>query len=128
MSNGELFITLNEVVQRCGPCWVEDNHIEEIDAEIVAHFGNCVSFYLLCDAVKPIPLWNSTNNIGYIIRTFIELLDASEEDGVCLQKLKGRKLRIAYEGEHKFAGKSIALGHPYKDKWIIIKDLMQIKE
>lgn len=119
------FITLNEVSTICGPCWVEENHIEEIDINIVGHFNNCVSLELLCDCVRPIPLYNSTHNIGYIIRTFIGLLEASNEDGLYLQKLKGRKIRIAYEGEHKFMGKSIALGHPYKDKWIIITDLMK---
>ena len=122
------FITLNEVSARCKSCWcwTEDNYIEEIDVEITAHFGNCVSLYLICDAVRPIPLWSSTSNIGYIIKTFVELLDASMEDGLYLQKLKGRKIRIAYEGKHKFIGKSIALGHPYKDKWIIITDLMKV--
>jgi hypothetical protein len=92
--------------------------------EIIAHFGGVVSVNMFCDQIRPLPLYNSTHNIGYIIRTLVWLFDMEKEDGVLLKELIGTPIRIVYGADSQ----AVALGHFMKDRFILITDLMGIKE
>lgn len=119
------FLTLDEVKKRLNDkCFVEENVIEEIDVEIIPHFAHCVSLKMLCHCVSPIPLWNSTGNIGYILQKFMQLFSL-REDGTTLQELVGRRLRIVYDNAEQYLGRTVAIGSPLLDQFIFIEDLMK---
>lgn len=102
-------------------CEIENNIIKDIDVITVGHFGNCVSIDMLCDNVCPFPLWNSTHNIGYIIRALIDIFDKEHDSGAKLSVLKGTPIRIVYQER-----KAVAIGHFMKDRFVLIEDLMQL--
>ena len=119
------FLRLDEVAQRLnGDYSVELNVIDELDVEIVPHFGHCVSLVMHCKCVSPIPLWNSTGNIGYILQKFMQLFSL-REDGTTLQELVGRRLRIVYDNAEQYLGRAVAIGSPLLDQFIFIEDLMK---
>ena len=99
---------------------IENNIINKLDIEIIAHFGNCVSLIMDCYCCRPLPLYNSTANIGYIIKRLVEFLGIEEEDGLALSQIKNVPIRIVYDNN-----KTVALGHFMKDKFITIEDLME---
>ena len=123
--DNRFYRTEKEIREKMGECHIENNVIEDIDIRIIAHFGNTVSLDLLCHNIRPLPLYNSTNNIGYIIRALIVLLGKEREDGINLSALKGTPIRIVFNGETKFSGKSVAIGHYMKDQFVLIEDLMK---
>lgn len=104
-------------------CSIENNVIKDIDVEIIAHFGHVVSVNMLCDNIRPLPLYNSTHNVGYIIRVLVWLFDKEQEDGISLKELIGTPLRIVYVNN-----RAIALGHFMKDRFVLIDDLMKVEE
>lgn len=108
--------------------YVENNVIEKLDILITGHFGNTVSLDMLCENVCPIPLWNSTNNIGYIVRALIEILDKEEDRSVSIRELDNTPIRIVYNSDNKYSGYAVAIGHPTKDRFVLIEDLMKVKE
>lgn len=120
------FLCLDEVVKRLnGDYSVEDNVIEELDVQVIPHFCHCVSLVMHCNCVSPIPAYNSTGNIGYIIQMLAQLFDL-REDGTSLQELVGRRLRIVYTDKNKYNGRAVAVGSPLVDRFIFIEDLMTI--
>lgn len=106
---------------------VENNRIEKLDIVVTGHFGNTVSVDMLCENVRPIPLWNSTSNIGYILRALIEILDKEEDRSVSTRELDNTPIRIVYDNDNKFGGRAVAIGHPTKDRFVLIEDLMKVK-
>ena len=80
----KIFKTEKEIREKLGECVIEIDTIENIDIKIIAHFGNSVSLYMMCEHCCPIPLYNSTGNIGYIIQRLIVLLDMEREAGIDL--------------------------------------------
>lgn len=119
--NSRFYRTKKEIEEKIGECSVENNVIENIDIEIIAHFGNSVSLNLLCYNIRPLPLYNSTNNIGYIIRALVVLLGKEREDGINLTALKGTPIRIVFNK----GGRSVAIGHYMRDQFVLIEDLMK---
>lgn len=120
------FLCLDEVAKRLnGNYSVEDNVIEELDVKIIPHFGHCVSLVMHCNSVSPIPTYNSTGNIGYIIQLLAQLFNL-REDGTSLQELVGRRLRIVYNKKEMYVGRAVAIGSPLRDRFIFIEDLMTI--
>lgn len=120
------FLCLDEVVKRLnGNYSVEDNVIEELDVKVIPHFGHCVSLVMHCNSVSPIPLYNSTGNIGYIIQMLAQLFSL-REDGTSLQELVGRRLRIVYNKKEMYIGRAVAIGSVLSDRFIFIEDLMTI--
>lgn len=99
---------------------IENNIITKLDIDIIAHFGNTVSLVMDCRYCRPLPLYNSTANIGYVIRRLVEFLDIEREDGITLSQIKNIPIRIVYDGN-----KTIAFGHFMDDKFITIEDLME---
>lgn len=107
-------------------CHIENNIIKDIDILITGHFGNCVSIDVVCENICPFPLWNSTDNIGYIIRALIDIFDKEDDDSVNLGALKNTPIRIVYDNENQYGGKAVAIGHYMKDRFVFIEDLMQL--
>lgn len=107
-----------------GECHTETNIIRYIDIKVLGHFDNAVALDMLCDNICPLPLCNSTGNIGYIIKTLIELLDLELEDGRSLSSIKDIPIRIIFNSSNKFLGKAIAIGNAKKNKFVLIDELM----
>lgn len=120
------FINLGEVGRRLNNNYHLYHHIIlELDVVVTPHYGHCVSLHMGCDGVSPIPLYNSTNNIGKIIQCFMQLFDL-HEDGTGLQDLIGRRIRVVYNDINPFAGRAVAIGSPLEDRYIFVEDLMNI--
>lgn len=107
--------------------YIENNIIKKIDVLVTGHFGNAVSLNMLCENISPMPLWNSTDNIGYIIRALIEIFDKEDDRSVNVKELEGTPIRIVIDSDTKFGGKCVAIGHFMKDRFVLIEDLMKVK-
>lgn len=106
---------------------IENNIVNEFNVLVTGHFGNTVSIQMICDNITPIPLYNSTHNIGYIIRAIIELFDKEDDNSVNINVLKGTPIRLVFDSKNPYYGKVIAIGHFMKDRFILIEDLMRVE-
>ena len=97
---------------------IQNNIIESVDVNCIAHFGNVVSFEIFCSNVVPYSAMENTKNIGYVIRTFIELFDLEKDDGIRLSDIKNVPCRIVLDGD-----RAIGVGHFMKDKFVLTSDL-----
>lgn len=109
---------------------IVNNIIERIDINTIAHFGNAVSFEIMCDCVMPMGNYVNTQNIGYILKSFIELFDLSREDGLRLSEITNVPCRLIFESKNGciWGSKCIGIGHFMKDKFVFIEDLAKINE
>ena len=109
---------------------IVNNIIERIDINTIAHFGNVVCFEIMCDCVMPMGCYNSTQNIGYILKSFIELFDLSREDGLRLSEITNVPCRLIFESKNGciWGAKCIGIGHFMKDKFVFVEDLVKINE
>lgn len=105
---------------------IENNIIENVDVNTIAHFGNVTCFEIGCTNVYPMSTYNNIGNLGYILRAFIELFDLSEEDGLRLTKIKSLPCRIILEGG--WGSKCVGFGHFMKDKFVLTEEFAKINE
>ena len=105
---------------------IENNIIENVDVNTIAHFGNVTCFEIGCTNVYPMSAYNNIGNLGYIIRAFIEIFDLSEEDGLRLTKIKSLPCRIILEGG--WGSKCVGFGHFMKDKFVLTEEFAKINE
>ena len=105
---------------------IENNIIKNVDINTIAHFGNVTCFEIECTNVYPMSTYNNINNLGYILRAFIEMFDLSEEDGLRLTKIKSIPCRIILEGG--WGSKCIGFGHFMKDKFVLTEEFAKINE
>ena len=78
---------------------VENNIIKSIDVDIIAHFGNCTCFEIICTDRHLMGVYNNTKSLGFLIRAFVELFDLSREDGIKLTSIKNVPCRLVFDGE-----------------------------
>jgi len=125
----DILYTQEDLKKRLGQSYcIENNIIKEVNIVVTGHFGNCVSLDMLCYGVCPIPLYNSTGNIGYILRALIDIFDKEQDDSVKIKELNGTPIRIVFDNKNVHGGKSVAIGHFMKDRFVFIEDLMKLKE
>ena len=106
---------------------IENNLIEEVNVNTIAHFNNITSFEIYCSNVCPMCGRNNIGNLGYVIRAFIELFDLSEEDGLRLTKIKKIPCRLVFKkNRFGFVNEYIGIGHFMKDKFVLIDDLARL--
>lgn len=120
----DILLTKSQVEEIVSNCTIENNYIKEVRILVTGHFGNTVSVGLLCEKVSPFPLWNSTHNIGYIIRTLIEFFDKENDDPINMSVLNNTPIRLVFENNCK----CVALGHYTKDHFVLIEDLLKIQK
>lgn len=109
---------------------IANNIITHIDINTIAHFGNLTCFEILCQDVCPMCTYNNTQNLGFILRAFIELFDLSKEDGIRITEIKNIPCRLIYESKNGciWGSKCIGIGHFMKDKFVFIEDFVKIDE
>ena len=84
---------------------IENNMIEYVDVNTIAHFGNVTCFEIVCSNICAMSSYNNLRNLGFIIKAFIKLLDLSEEDGLRLSKIKNIPCRLIFEGQGGWGSK-----------------------
>ena len=107
---------------------IENNIIEKVDINTIAHFGNVTCFEILCSNVCAMSGYNNIKNLGYIIKAFIELFDLSREDGLRLTEIKNIPCRLIFEGSGGWGSRCIGFGHFMKDKFVLTEDFAKVNE
>lgn len=107
---------------------IENNIIETVDINVIAHFGNCSCFEITCSNVGCFQGYNNTQNLGFLIRAFYNLFELNEEDGLRLSRVKQIPCRLIFEGEGGLGSKCIGFGHFMKNKFVYSKDFAKINE
>lgn len=67
---------------------ITNNIITNVNINTIAHFGNLTCFEIACSDVYPMSCHNNLQNLGYILRAFIEFLSCPKKMG--LELLKSR--------------------------------------
>ena len=105
---------------------IENNIIEYVDINTIAHFGNLTCFEIVCSNVCAMSGYNNIGNLGYLVRAFIELFDLSEEDGLRLTRIKKIPCRLIFEGDGSLGSKCVGFGHFMKDKFVLTEEFTKI--
>lgn len=105
---------------------IENNIIEYVDINTIAHFGNLTCFEIVCSNVCAMSAYNNIGNLGYLVRAFIELFDLSEEDGLRLTRIKKIPCRLIFEGDGSLGSKCIGFGNFMKDKFVLTNEFAKI--
>ena len=122
----KLFLTKEQVQERLHNNFrIEDDLLERIDIEIIPHYGWLPCFQLNFSKSSPINPHNNLSNLGYILHVFMQLFDI-REDGERLSKFIDKPVRLVYNEKAMYTGKCLAVGHPWKDKFIFFEDLMKV--
>lgn len=109
---------------------VENNIIERIDVNIIAHFGNIPCLTIICKDITPYGYFNDIGRLGYLLKALVEFFGVDREDGVWLSDLKNIPCRLVFEGDGDthWQEKAIGIGHYMKDKFILFEDFVKLDE
>ena len=108
---------------------IQNNIIEKIDVNTIAHFGNVTCLEVWCTNICPMATYNNTHNLGFIIKSLIELLEIEQEDGLRLSAIKNIPCRLVFNDDKcSWGSKCIGIGHFMYDKFVLIEDLVKINE
>ena len=107
---------------------IENNIIEWVDVNTIGHFGNTVTMEISCKNVYALCNYVNTNNIGFMIKAFIELFDLGEDNGVLLRDIKNIPCRLIFDGNGGWGAKCIGFGHFMKDKFVLNDEFVNIRE
>ena len=103
---------------------ISNDIIENIDVNIIGHFGNVVSLELFCKTRRLLSGYNNTRNIGQMAKFLIEFLEIDEEEGIRLSEIKNVPIRIVTEVNNY--GICIGFGHYMENKFILTEDFVKI--
>lgn len=109
---------------------VENNIINSIDINIIAHFGNIPCLTIVCENIVPYGHYNDIARLGFLLKAIVELFGVENEDGVMLSKLKNIPCRLVFEGNGKshWGEKAVGIGHYMKDKFVLFEDFSKLCE
>ena len=109
---------------------IVNNIIANVNINTIAHFGNSTCFEIACNDVYPMSCYNNLQNLGYILRAFIEFFELSEEDGLRITQIKNIPCRLIFESKNGciWGSKCIGFGHFMKDKFVFTEDFARINE
>ena len=109
---------------------IANNIITNIDVNTIAHFGNTTCFEIACEDVYPMSSYNNTQNLGYVLRAFIEFFELEEEDGIRISDIKNIPCRLIFDSKNGciWGSRCIGIGHFMKDKFVFIDDLAKVDE
>ena len=102
---------------------VENNIIDSVDVNTIAHFGNINCLAIWCKNVAILSSHNNSGNLGYLIKALIEILDLEREDGIRLRDIKDIPVRIVLD---KKFGRCIGFGCFMKDRFVLTEDFVKI--
>ena len=108
---------------------IENNVVESVKVDTIAHYGNITSFEIRCRNIIPYSGRNNINNLGHVIRAFIELMGLEREDGIRLDEIKDIPCRLIFDcekGEGAWGSSAIGIGHFMNDKFVLFDDLAKV--
>lgn len=105
---------------------IENNLIEDVNINTIAHFGDVTCFEIGCSNVYPMSRYNNIGNLGYIVRAFVELFDLSKDDGVRLTEIKDLPCRLVLKDG--WGSRCIGFGHFMKDKFVLTDEFVKLDE
>ena len=105
---------------------VGNNILESVDVNTIAHFGNLTCLELYCDNCAIMSAYNNTQNLGYLIKALVEILDICEEDGIRLSKIRNIPVRIVTDSKG-WGGKVVGFGHFMQDRFVLTEDFVKIR-
>ena len=118
----DITYTCNDVV-RTGYT-IENNIIVGCSIRVIGHFGNIVSLNVYCKNVCIYSGYNNTENLGIIIKAFIELFELESDDGYDLKNFHDIPCRVIFENRNKAVG----FGHFMNDKFVLVDDFAKLSE
>ena len=104
---------------------IENEMIRGADIAVIGHFGNLVSLNVWTGCCCLLHNYNNTQNLGLILKAFVELFDLTDEDGYCFSKIKDIPCRIISDG---WGSKVLGFGHFMKDRFVYTEDFIRITE
>ena len=107
---------------------IENNVIVSVDINTIAHFGNCTCFEILCSNVCPISGYNNTLNLGFLVKSFVQLMEIDQEDGLRLSNIRNIPCRLVFAGQGGWGSRCIGFGHFMKDKFVLTEEFVKINE
>lgn len=107
---------------------IENNVIVSVDINTIAHFGNCTCFEIACEDVCPMSTYNNTCGLGLLVKSFVELMEISREDGLRLSEIKNIPCRLVFAGKGGWGSRCIGFGHFMKDKFVLTEEFARINE
>ena len=126
-------MNFNEIIKteqdlKCLGYHITNNMIKSIDVNIIAHFGNCTCFEIICTDIRLMGVYNNTKSLGFLIRAFVQLFDLCREYGVKLTNIKNVTYRLVFDREPSLGATCIGFGHFMKDKFVLVEDFVKINE
>lgn len=104
---------------------IENEMIRGADITVIGHFGNLVSLNIWTGCCSLIHDYNNTQNLGLILKAFVELFELTDEDGFCFSEIKNIPCRIISDG---WGSKVLGFGHFMKDQFVYTEDFIRITE
>lgn len=103
---------------------IENNIIEGCSIRVIGHFGNLVSFDVYCKNVCIYSGYNNTENLGIIIKAFIEMFGLESDSGYDLKDFHDIPCRVIFE----HGNKAVGFGHFMNDKFVLSEDFAKLSE
>lgn len=107
---------------------IENNIIESVNINVIARFGNCACFEILCSNVCAMGGYNNTENLGILVKSFVELMGIDKEDGIRLSDIKNIPCRLVFENGGGWGSKCIGFGDFMRDNFVLVKDFAKLNE
>lgn len=105
---------------------IDNEMIRGAQISVIGHFGNVVSLNIWTGCCSLIHDSNCTDNLGILIKAFVELFELTEEDGLdFIKKIQNMPVRIVSDG---WGTNVIGFGHFMKNRFVYTEDFMRITE
>lgn len=127
MSTTKVTVTEKDLAQRIGMFRISEDELKRIDVQVIPHYGWVTCLTLHFSSGSPIQPYNNTRNLGYVLHHLFQLFDI-REDGDYMSNIANKRVRLVYSYDVPYGEQCVAIGHPYKDKFIFFEDLMKVSE
>ena len=104
--------------------YIENNMLTSLDINVIAHFGNIITLEMWFKNCCLFSNYNLGPLVSDVLKTIVEILDLSKEDGLRLENIKEIPVRIVLEGGSM--GKVVGFGHFMKDRFVLAEDIINM--
>lgn len=102
---------------------IENAMLEYMDIDIIGHFGNITTFNMVTNCCCIFSNYNMGAILSDVIKCVVEVLNLSEEDGLCLSKIKNIPIQIVSKG---IGSKVEGFGYFLGDKFVMVDDVIEL--
>lgn len=127
MRTNSVIVTEKEIKERIVQYHIAEDELKRVDVQVIPHYGWVTCLTLHFTTSSPVQPHNNTRNLGYVLHHLFQLFDV-REDGEYMSNIANKKVRLVYSYDSVFGGRCVAVGHPYKDRFIFFEDLMKVSE